>query len=296
MLLLPFTIVKAQQDPQYTQYMYNLGVVNPAYAGSKDALSIGVLGRTQWVGVSGAPQTLTAFINAPVGKRIGLGLSVIADKTGPVSEKNAYLDFSYTLPISEEVKLALGLKAGFSFQDIGLLSLTQVKPNDPLFVENKNRTFPNFGLGAFFYTNKMYVGLSVPNLMETKHFEKSGGVITKASEEKHAFFTGGYVFDVSETLKFKPSFMTKFAFNAPISIDMSANFMYNQKVEAGLSYRWDDSVSAMVNLKASESFWIGYAYDHTVSNLALHNSGTHEITLLFDFSFNKNTVKSPRFF
>lgn len=287
---------RAQQDPQYTQYMYNMSVVNPAYAGSKEALSIGLLGRKQWVGTTGAPSTYTASIHSPVGGGLGLGLSLISDSEGPVNETNAYADVSYTIRTSDESKLAFGLKAGFTFQKIGLLSLTQVDPNDPLFQENVNETYPNIGAGLYYYTDDYYLGLSVPNFLQSRHFDKGDGIISSASENMHAFFTGGYVFEVSESVKLKPSFMSKFAKGAPLSVDVSLNMLLNEKFELGTSYRWDDSVSAMVSFLVNDSLRLGYAYDYTLSNLGQFNSGSHEIILLFDFKFNNNSVRSPRFF
>ncbi len=298
MILLVFISfeINAQQDPEYTQYMYNMSIVNPAYAGSKEALSIGVLGRRQWVGVSGAPRTFTAFLHSPIGRNVGLGVSFTSDRVGPVEETTAYTDFSYTIRTSEVGKLAFGLKAGFTFQNIGLLSLTQVNPNDPLFVENINKTYPNIGAGLYYYTDKFYLGLSIPNMLKSTHFNDGNGIISSASEEMHTFFTGGYVFELSDNVKFKPSSMLKFAFNTPLSVDVSANFLFNDKFEFGVSYRWDDSFIGMVNFLIDDSLRIGYAYDHTISNLGQFSSGGHEVFILFDFTFNKVRYRSPRFF
>ena len=196
---------KAQQDPQYTQYMYNMNIINPAYAGSYEALSINFLGRTQWVGIDGAPRTLTMGINSPVGKNVGLGLSVILDEIGPVQEQNVYGDFSYTLKVGENAKLALGLKTGFTFFNICLPCLNPVNENDQAFVnENANKIMPNFGAGAFYYTDKFYAGLSIPNLLETFHFEKDGGQISTASERKHLFFTSA-AFTIKDGFNFTSS-------------------------------------------------------------------------------------------
>ena len=293
-----FTVsAKAQQDPQYTQYMYNMNIINPAYAGSYDALSLNFLGRTQWVGIDGAPQTLTLGAHSPVGKNVGLGLSVIVDKIGPVQEQNLYGDFSYTLNVSENAKLALGIKAGFTFFNICLPCLNTTDPNDAAFInQNANRVLPNVGAGVFYYTDKFYAGLSVPNLLETFHFEKTGGQITRASERKHYFLTSGYVFDLDQDIKLKPSIMVKAAEGAPLSVDFSGNVLFNEKFELGLSYRLDESVSALVNVRARDNLRIGYAYDYTLTNLGNFNSGSHEIFLLFNFDFERNKIKSPRFF
>ncbi|MDX6745709.1 type IX secretion system membrane protein PorP/SprF [Polaribacter sp. PL03] len=288
---------KAQQDPQYTQYMYNMNIINPAYAGSYDALSINLLGRSQWVGIDGAPRTLTMGINSPVGRNVGLGLSVIVDEIGPVEEQNVYGDFSYTIKISETANLALGLKAGFTFFNVCLPCLNTVNENDQAFInQNANKVLPNFGAGAFYYTNKFYAGLSIPNLLQTFHFEKEGGQVTRASERKHFFFTTGYVFDLSDDVKLKPSTMVKAAEGAPLSIDFSGNVSLYDKLEFGLSYRLDESVSALINVRASKSLRVGYAYDYTLSNLGNFNSGSHEVFVLFNFDFERNKIKSPRFF
>jgi len=201
----------AQQDAQYTQYMYNMSVINPAYAGSNEATSLGLLGRTQRVGVSGAPNTFTGFIHSPVGKNVGLGFSLIHDKIGPVTETYAFVDFSYTIKIAKNSNLAFGIKAGAAFQQIGLLQLNQVDSGVVSFNQNVNNTHPNFGTGTFYYTEKFYLGVAVPNLLETLHFEKSNGVITKASDDRHIFINSGYVFDLNKDFKLKPSFLAKYA-------------------------------------------------------------------------------------
>ncbi|QTE24148.1 PorP/SprF family type IX secretion system membrane protein [Polaribacter cellanae] len=293
-----FTVsAKAQQDPQYTQYMYNMNIINPAYAGSYDVLSINLLGRSQWVGIDGAPRTLTMGINSPVGKNVGLGLSVIVDEIGPVQEQNVYGDFSYTLKVGENAKLALGLKAGFTFFNICLPCLETVNGGDQAFVnQNANKIMPNIGAGAFYYTNKFYAGLSIPNLLKTFHFDKKGGQISRASETNHFFFTSGYVFDLSNDVKLKPSTMIKAAEGSPLSIDFSGNVLLYDKLEFGLSYRLDESVSALINIRASNTLRIGYAYDYTLTNLGNYNSGSHEVFVLFNFDFERNKIKSPRFF
>jgi type IX secretion system PorP/SprF family membrane protein len=287
----------SQQDPQYTHYMYNMNVINPAYAGSRGTLSISALYRTQWVGLDGSPETATIAVHAPVGKNLAVGLSAISDQIGPVKEQNIYADFSYTLRTSEEGRLAFGLKGGVTLQDIGLVSLILPQdPNDPLFSDNVNEVYPNFGAGLYYYTEKFYAGLSAPNLIETVHFEKESGIISKASEKMHYFFTTGYVFDLSESLKFKPSAMAKAVSGSPLSIDVSANFLINERLELGANYRFGDSVSGLINFGITPDFRLGYSYDYTTTNLGNFNSGTHEIFLLWDIDFSKKNLKSPRFF
>lgn len=294
--------VQAQQDPHYTQYMYNMSVMNPAYAGSKESLSMGLLYRKQWVDIEDAPTTGTFFGHSPIGKNVGLGLSVISDKIGPVEENNAYADFSYTLNLGGEHKLAFGLKAGLTFHKVGLFSEIGnghvPDLGDPAFAENVSNTYFNIGSGFFYYTDKYYVGFSVPNLLKSKHLDLqvNGDQYEFGSETSHYFFTGGYVFDLTETVKFKPFFMLKSAFSAPTSLDLSTNFLFNEKFEIGATYRLDDSFGAMVNYAVLPNLRIGYAYDHIVSDLKVTTPSSHEIILLFDVNFSKKVSSSPQFF
>ena len=287
----------AQQDPHYTQYMYNMSVMNPAYAGSKENLSMGLLYRKQWVEIEDAPTTGTFFGHAPVGKNVGMGLSFINDKIGPVEENNIYADFSYTLNLGGEHKLAFGLKTGLTLHNVGLFDdvyPTLPDANDPAFSENTSNSYFNIGSGLFYYTNKYYLGFSVPNLMKSKHLDFNGREF--GSEVSHYFLTGGYVFDINENVKFKPFFMMKSAFNAPTSLDLSANFLFNQKFEIGATYRLEDSFGAMVNYAITPNLKLGYAYDHIVSDLNVTTPSSHEIILLFDLNFPKKVSSSPRFF
>ena len=300
-ILLGFSSIdlSAQQDPHYTQYMYNMNVINPAYAGSRGTLSIGILGRTQWVGLDGAPKTLTGAIHAPVGKNLGAGFSAIIDEVGPVKEQNIYADISYTVSLSEEGRLAFGLKGGvtlFNTNFTNIILPQTPRGADEFFDDNINRTFPNFGAGVYYYNEKFYIGLSAPNFLETLHFEKENNTITRAAEETHYFLTSGYVFDLSQSTKFKPSVMLKGVQGSPLSVDVSANFLFNDRLEVGANYRLDDSVSLLANFGVTPSMRIGYAYDLTTTNLGNYNSGTHEAFLLWDIDFSKKNLKSPRFF
>jgi type IX secretion system PorP/SprF family membrane protein len=256
-----------------------------------------MLYRKQWVEIEDAPTTATFSGHAPVGKNVGLGLSVISDKIGPVEENNIYGDFSYTLQLGGEHKLAFGLKAGLTLHQVGLFSdINHTLPdqNDPAFAENTSNSYFNLGSGLFYYTNKYYLALSVPNMMKSKHLDFNGREF--GSEVSHYFVTGGYVFDVSENIKFKPFFMMKSAFNAPTSLDLSTNFLFNQKFEAGITYRLEDSFGAMINYAISPNVKLGYAYDHIVSDLNVTTPSSHEIVLLFDLNFPRKVSSSPRFF
>lgn len=283
-----------QQDPQYTQYMYNMNIVNPAYSGSKENLSIGLLYRTQWVGVEDAPKTGTFFAHMPVGEKVGLGLSLITDQVGPVKETNAYADFSYTLQLGGEHKLAFGIKAGATFHDIGLTGVFVPQPGDPFFSQNISEVTPNIGAGFFYYTDNYYLAGSVPNILKSVHLDANG--LELGSETSHYFFTGGYVFQVSENTKLKPSFLVKSAFSAPTSFDVNLNALFYERFEIGASYRLDDSFSGMVNFMVTPDIRIGYAYDSVTSELNNVGPSSHEFFLLFDLNFPKRVSRSPRYF
>lgn len=302
LILASLADANAQQDPHYTQYMYNMNVINPAYAGSKENLAFGLLYRKQWVDIQDAPETFTFSGHTPAGRNVGLGLSLITDKIGPVEETNAYGDFSYTLNLGGEHRLALGIKAGMTFQNIGLLSDindgTLQDNTDEAFSSNSSNTYFNAGAGFFYYTQKYYVAFSVPNMLKSKHLSvrESGEERVYGEETQHYFLTGGYVFDLSPSVKFKPFAMLKSAFGSPASLDVSTNFLFNEKFEIGATYRLDDSFGAMVNYAITPSLRIGYAYDHIVSDLDVTTPSSHEVILLFDLNFPKKVSRSPRYF
>jgi type IX secretion system PorP/SprF family membrane protein len=289
-----------QQDAQYTQYMYNTTVVNPAYAGSRQAMSIFALHRTQWVGIEGAPVTNSFSINTPISEsKVGLGLSFVNDQIGPSDENNIAIDFSYTIPASEKYKMSFGIKASANLLNVDFTKLDQY-PGDPIFEENIDNKFsPNIGVGFYLHSDKGYLGLSAPNLIETEHFDGSATSSSTshiATEKINYYLIAGYVFDMSPSLKFKPSLQTKYVQGAPLQVDLSANFMIEEKFVAGLAYRWSAAMSAMVGFQVSDSFFVGYAYDFDTTDLADYNSGSHEIFLRYEL-FNKfDKIISPRFF
>jgi type IX secretion system PorP/SprF family membrane protein len=291
-LLLAFQM-HGQQDPQYTQYMYNMNIINPAYAGSRDGLSFGLLYRNQWSNIEGAPETSTFFGHAPIGNNLGIGLSAISDQIGPVRETNVYADVSYTLKLGGEHRLAFGVKAGATFHDIGLSNIDLIDADDPFF-QDISSTTPNLGAGLFYYTEKYYVSLSVPNLLSSVHLDADGFKL--GSETQHYFLTGGYVFDLTPDTELKPSFMLKSAFDAPTSFDVNVNARFYKKFEIGISYRMDDSFSGLVNFQLSPAVRIGYAYDAVTSDIRAYAPASHEIMLLFDLNFTKRVSRSPRYF
>jgi type IX secretion system PorP/SprF family membrane protein len=292
LVIILFTIlfahqIHAQQDPQYTQYMYNMNIINPAYTGSTEGLAVGALYRSQWVGIDGGPETFTFNIHSPVGKQVGLGLSV--------KETNAYLDFSYTVPVGTVTKLAFGIKGGFTFHDIGLIDLDIIDDFDPNFQSNINETTPNIGVGIYFYKpNKYYISASVPNILNGIHLDTQGRKI--GSESEHFFAAAGYVFDLSENFKLKPHALLKYALDAPMSYDINANVFMYDLVEVGLGYRLEDSFSGMINFQVSDNLRIGYAYDAIRSDLDIVTNSSHEIFINFDLNFSTKVSRSPRYF
>ncbi|PXY43480.1 PorP/SprF family type IX secretion system membrane protein [Flavobacterium hydrophilum] len=295
------TSASAQQDPEYTHYMYNMSVVNPAYAsGTAAMLNLGGLYRTQWVGAVGAPKTFTFFGHTALSEKIEVGASLISDDIGEGAKKenNFYADFAYVLQLEGKNKLSLGLKAGFTSLQTNFNGFRFTDPaTDLAFAENINVTKPNIGAGAYYFTDKYYIGLSVPNLLSSKHIEEKSGINAFGSEQIHTFLTAGYVFQINDAFKLKPAFMSRFVSGAPVSVDITANILYNDKFELGAAYRVNDAVSALMNINVTPSLRIGYAYDYTTSNLGQFNSGTHEIMLLFDLDLlGKGYDKSPRFF
>ncbi|MDT0554368.1 PorP/SprF family type IX secretion system membrane protein [Patiriisocius hiemis] len=296
----------AQQDPQYTQYMYNTQVVNPAYAGSRDALSFGALYRTQWVGFEGAPKTGTFTVNSPIGalENMGLGLSIVRDEIGPAIESNVNIDYSYTINTSDTGQLSFGLKAGLDLLDVDFNKLN-LNPNtpDPGFENNvDNRLQPQIGAGVYYNTEKFYLGLSVPNFLTTKHFDEStladgnfDGEVSPA-ERLHYFLIAGYVFDISDNLKFKPATLVKAVSGSPLQWDVSANFLINEKFTLGAAYRWSAAMSALVGFQASEGIFIGFGYDYQTTDIEQYSDGSYEIMLRFDIFKKPERVLTPRFF
>src|SRR5690606_1633083 len=281
----------AQQDPQYTQYMYIPNVMNPAYAGTKESLSLGLLYRDQYSGFEGAPQTFTFGAHTPLGEKTGLGISAIKDEIGPVEETNAYIDFSYRFDLSNSLKLSFGVKAGATFHNVGLLDLQTIDGGDPAFSSNVDETFANIGAGFFLYSDNFYFGAAVPNMLESVHLDAEG--VEYGSEERHFFATAGYVFQLSENVKLKPSALVKTSFGFPLSFNINTNAKFFERFEIGASYRYEDAVSGLVGVRIADWVKVGFAYDHTLSDI---EEPSYEAMVLFDVFFKEKTYRSPRYF
>ena len=293
----------SQQDTQYTQYMYNMSVINPAYTtDTPGIITLGALHRTQWVGVNGSPKSSNLFAHSPINDKIELGISLINDNIGGVvKENNLFADFAYKLNLEEQGNLSFGLKAGFTFFDVNFNGFVLESGDvftDPDFAENINQSFFNIGAGVYYHTSNYYIGFSVPTILNGKHLDRNNGKY-QGTENAHVFLTGGYVFEINDQFKLKPAFMAKTVKGVPITLDITANVLFENRIEAGIGYRIDDAISGMVNIRATPELRVGYAYDHTISNLGPFSSGSHELFILYDLDIlNLNTGfdKSPRFF
>ena len=296
---------KAQQDPQYTQYMYNTQVVNPAYAGNREVLSFGLLYRTQWVGLEGAPKTATLTADSPIGlsDNMGLGLTIVRDEIGPSVETNVTVDYSYSIHLSYKSKLSFGLKAGIDILDVDFSKLNIGDEGDIFESNIDNKVEPQIGAGVYYNTDRFYAGLSVPNFLTTEHFDQSdiedidgGADATTAAERLHYFFIAGYVFDLGENLKFKPATFIKAVSGSPLQADISANFLFSERFTVGVAYRWSAAISAMVGFQVSDQIFMGFGYDFETTDLQQYNDGSYEFMLRFDVFNRPERVLTPRFF
>lgn len=295
--------LKAQQDAQYTQYMYNTLSVNPAYAGSRGVLSLAGLHRSQWVGLDGAPTTQTFNFHTPVSKRVGIGLSIVNDEIGNGTNQDTYFDaaFSYTIPTSNTGKLSFGLKAGGHFLNIDFNQLRNFDSSiTPAGQQNIDKKFsPNFGAGVYYHTEKFYAGLSVPNFLQTEHFDSSGQNSSFLAQERmNWYLITGYVFELNPDLKLKPAVLIKAVQGAPLQADLSAMVLLKKKFSLGAAYRWDAALSALVGFQINEKILLGLAYDREITELgnSAFNSGSFEVFLRYEFRTRYKNVIAPRFF
>ncbi|WP_353161815.1 type IX secretion system membrane protein PorP/SprF [Myroides odoratus] len=294
--LVGITQTYAQQDPQYTQYMYNHSNINPAYAGSREGLQIFGLYRTQWVGLEGAPKTATLSVNTPLGDSgLGLGVNFVNDHLGVMDDNTLSVDLSYAIDLNHQYKLAFGLKGSANLLDVNYSKLHIYNPTDPVAEDDiKNEFSPNIGAGLFLYSEKAYVGLSAPHLLTRSRYDDNE--VRTLRQKMHMYLTGGYVFDLNPNLKFKPAAMVKMEQGSPLQMDVSANFMFLDKFTLGAAYRWDAAVSGLVGFQVSDNIFVGYSYDAETSKLARYNSGSHEIFMRFSLFNSYKRVAAPRFF
>lgn len=285
----------AQQDAQYTQYMYNTININPAYAGSRGVLSVFGLHRTQWVGLDGAPTTNAFSVNTPINNsKLGVGLSFVNDRIGPTEENTISADVSYTVQTSETYNLSFGIKGTANLFSLDVNKLNPADANDPRLYNFDNNFTPNVGAGVYFHSDKLYVGLSVPNFFETTRYEDNSISVTK--ERMNFYLIGGYVFDLGPSIKFKPAFLAKTIEGAPLQLDVSGNFLINDKFTIGAAWRWSAAASLMAGFQITDGLFAGYGYDLETTRLSRYNSGSHEIFLRFELFSKYDKITSPRFF
>lgn len=291
----------AQQEAMFTHYMNNTLAVNPAYAGSRDALTVTALHRSQWVNFDGAPTTQTVTMHTPLfNNKLGLGVSVIHDQIGPVKTTSAYVDLAYIIKTSEKGHLAFGLKGGFNYMQANLSTLKLDQTGDVAFSDNINSRFlPNFGFGIYYYLPRFYVGISTPQLMENNFkANTTTGSTNLASEQRHYYLIAGTVFKLSNTVELKPTAYVKVTMNAPVEADVTASFIFSKKVLIGAMVRTGDALGVLVGYNITDQFHVGYSFDWSYGNRTFkYNQGSHEVVLVYDFIFkDKQRIRSPRYF
>jgi len=297
MLLFIAWNASAQQDPMFTQYMHNPVSINPAYSGSRGTFNAVLMHRQQWVGMEGAPKTLSLSINSPLlNYNVGVGLSLLHDEIGPVKQTGIYADYSYHLKVTQQIKLAFGIKGGVNIYDIDLTKLRGAQ-NDELITMNgyQKMYLPNVGIGTYLYSDRFYVGLSIPKMLQNSLSDNQNNTLAN-KEERHYFLTGGFVMNISENIKFKPSTTIRIVSGSPVSTELSAAILLHEQLWLGAMFRNDGSLGAMVKFDLTSQLSVGYSYDLSQSDLRPFNQGTHEVYISYDIAFRNRKILSPRYF
>lgn len=273
--------LQAQREPQYTQYMYNIGSFNPAYIGSVESPDISALYRAQWISIPGAPRTIRFGANVPLAnEKNGIGFNAISDQLGPTTNTYVNLGYSFQVNVAESTKLSFGINAGGSFLNVDFSKGTFENPGEPILDrEIIKKFYPTVGAGLFLYQENWYLGTSIPNFLTDGIYNED--VATVVEDKMQFNFIGGYVFDLSDGLKFKPAFLVNYIKGAPVTLNGSANFLINDVFTLGASYRNKNAVSGLAGFQISTNTFIGYSYDYNTNGLGAYNSGTHEIILKF---------------
>ena len=302
--------VQAQQDKMFSQYMFNLMALNPAYAGSRDVLSMTALYRSQWIGLEGAPQTATFTADMPLNnERIGVGIQLYNDRSGKQTETGAYASYAFRFPVGERSTLSFGLTGGVSAYSNRLTDVItspgQLGPNDPAFATDINKMLPNFGTGVYISNDRSYLGVSVPRLLRNNLSDYSAPGV-RSRQARQAYAIAGFVIGLSPALKLKPSMLVKYSEGSTLGFDGNVNLWINDRVAIGTSYRrnqfytftdqTNDAVVGLLELQLSDQFRLGYAYDHTLNNLSKYAPSSHEIMVRYEFGFSKNKILTPRYF
>ncbi len=287
--------IVAQQEPLYSQYMFNSLPLNPAYAGTQDYLSASIIARKQWLAIDGAPSTQTLSIHTPIQKsKMGLGITAINDKIGVTSNTGLYGAYAYKLNFKKSI-LSLGLQAGFTNYVSRFSQLEVRTPNDPSFASDDVRFFlPNFGGGAFYYSDKFYAGFSIPHILD--HLSKNSSVAFNAVQYQTYFFTTGYIASLTPQLKLKPSILAKLVQGAPFQLDLNTTVMIHDVLWLGISYRTATSLNFIVQAMLTDQLSLGYAYDASLNKLSTAASASHELLLNYKFVYYRKNVIAPRYF
>ena len=286
----------AQQDAMFTHYMYNTLWLNPAYAGTRDALTVTGIHRSQWVGFSGAPTDQSLTLHSPIAKgKMGLGLSILNDKIGPTKSTLIAVDFAYHLKLDAKSKLAFGLKGLVNMYSNSLSPLKLDNQNDASFAQNFSSVLPNAGFGAYYYRERFYAGISIPKLLQNK---LNGTTSPASKEQRHYFLIVGTVFDLASNVKLKPTCFVKATAGAPIEAELTGTFIIQNKINAGLMYRTGDALGVLMGYNFTEQFYLGYSFDWSMANTTgKYNSGSHEIMVRYDLIYKSTAkIKSPRYF
>ncbi len=288
----------AQQDPVFNQYMNNLLTIQPAYAGMSGYVNVTALSRIQWVGFDGAPITNTVTIQGPFRKyNVGLGLSLISDRFGPVRQTGFYADYSYRVLLDNDQYFSFGIKGGFNRYEALLTDVNVHDPNDPVVAYDINKKYlPNFGIGFLWHADNFFLGASVPKIFKNKINSDSGETVYQ--EEMNFYAMGGFVLDVTDNVKFKPTILARWSENTPTVVDFSANVLINERVWVGATYRLQNSYGLLFQIYISSRVKLGYAYDLTSFRPSQYNAGTHEFMLSYDFPYKKRRFCrfTPRYF
>lgn len=292
--------VSAQQDPHFTHYMYNTLSVNPGYAGSRGVLNISALHRQQWIGLDGAPTTQTFFIHSPLkNNKMGLGFSVVNDRIGPLNQTFIYGDYSYTVRLTEVLKLSFGVKAGINWFQPKIANLFTIQANDPSFTGSTMESVikPNIGAGIYLHHDYWYLGASAPRLIQNKfNLSETPNDTNSILEVRHMFFIGGLILPVSKDIKLKPTVQAKVVQNAPVSIDATVEALFRDQFSVGAGLRYKDSFYALAGYQFTSQFRAGLSWDFTTSKLQNVNNGTIEVMLSYDFLNKNDKLRSPRYF
>jgi len=278
--------------------MFNGLLINPAYTGSHESMAFTAATRSQWTDLEGAPQTEIFTIHSPINfSRSSAGIFLTLDQLGPSRQYMVYGTYAYRFPISNKGKIALGSQIGVTYYETNYRDLNIVTRDnniDPTFQENNQRYLPNVGLGAYFYDDRLYVGLSTPGLIGNKFNEDN--YLELATQKRHYFLTAGYVFDLNQHLKLKPNLLMKWVENGAFQYTINTNLLIKQIVWVGLSYRMDDSVDALFGWNINERFAVGYSYGYPVNALQSFLTGTHELSINYRLKRDRHIIQSPRYF